>query len=361
MRLVPKYQKGNKTKYASAAKDVNTGETYDVYLQDGNTYDKDGNPVSVIGIPDTVITPQTYNQYLAADSFDTKEKELEGVYPEFDIITGAGMLKDIGSLGFNLAKSKLANLPKISPKHSISLSSITSKSTSTDAAALTNYIARVKAKGGTTSDILVGDLTTEEGLNKAAEHVAKMYPSQELTQEELIEGYKNQLKEAVNNLPLGFGNEEAKLAHINQQAFNSAERPYVIIHEIEHAAHTPAEAIPEGTLNEWVMRLPSPTRKDPEYFFNDNNSEVGPRISQVLSHMGIKDAQKVTGKQLQQGFDSYLDANKLDNDMTFLRDNILDWGALAKWANNPKNVYQVAAPIGIGLPILNKMKTNDNL
>lgn len=110
MKLIPKYQKGNKTKYASAAKDVNTGETYDVYLQDGNTYDKDGNPVSVIGIPDTVITPQTYNQYLAADTFGTKEKELEGVYPEFDIITGAGMFKDIGSLGFKLAKSRLPTL-----------------------------------------------------------------------------------------------------------------------------------------------------------------------------------------------------------------------------------------------------------
>lgn len=356
MRLVPKYKKGNKTKYATAARDANTGETYDVYLQDGNTYDKDGNPVSVIGIPDTVITPQTYNQQLASGSFGTKEKELEGTYPEFDIITGAGMLKDIGSLGFKLAKSKLTNLPKISPKHSISLSSITSKSTSTDAAALTNYLARVKAKGGTTSDILVGDLTTEEGLNKAAEQVAKMYPNQELTQKELIEGYKNQLKDAVNRMKLGFGDEETKLAHINQGAFNSAEIPYVIIHEMEHAAHTPAEAIPEGTLNEWVMRLPSPKRKDPEYFFNDNNSEVGPRISQVLSHMGIKDAQKVTGKQLQNGFASYLDANKLDNDMKFLRDNILDWNALAKWANNPKNVYQIAAPVGLSLPFLNQHK-----
>lgn len=356
MKLVPRYDKGNKTKYATAAKDINTGETYDIYLQDGNTYDQDGNPVSIIGIPDTVITPQTYNQQLAANSFGTKEKELEGTYPEFDIITGASMLKDIGSLGFNLVKSKLANLPKISPKHNISLSSIASKSTSTDTAALTNYLARVKAKGGTTSDILVGDLTTEEDLNKAAEHVAKMFPAQGYTQQELIQGYKNQLKDAVNNMKLGFGDEETKLAHINQQAFNSAERPYVVIHEMEHAAHTPAEAIPEGTLNEWVMRLPSPTRKDPEYFFNDNNSEVGPRISQVLSHMGIKDAQKVTGKQLQKGFASYLDANKLDNDMTFLRDNILDWDALAKWANNPKNVYQVAAPIGISLPFINQNK-----
>lgn len=110
MRLVAKYKTGNKTKYATAAKDVNTGETYDVYLQDGNTYDKDGNPVSVIGIPDTVITPQTYNQYLAAGSFDSKEKGLEGVYPEFDIITGAGTLKDIGSLGFKLAKNRLSTL-----------------------------------------------------------------------------------------------------------------------------------------------------------------------------------------------------------------------------------------------------------
>lgn len=107
MKLIPKYKKGNKTKYASAAKDVNTGETYDVYLQDGNTYDNDGNPVSIIGMPDTVITPQTYNQQLAARSFGTKEKELEGTYPEFDIITGAGMLKDVGSLGFKLAKSRL--------------------------------------------------------------------------------------------------------------------------------------------------------------------------------------------------------------------------------------------------------------
>lgn len=56
MKWIPKYQSGNKTKYASAAKDANTGESYDIYLQDGNTYDSQGNPVSVIRTPDTIIT-----------------------------------------------------------------------------------------------------------------------------------------------------------------------------------------------------------------------------------------------------------------------------------------------------------------
>ncbi len=93
MRLIPKYQNGNKTKYVFAAKDANTGETYDVYLQDGNTYDSKGNPVSVINIPNTIITPHTRAQQLAAKSYGTKEPELENVSPEFDLITlGQGLL-----------------------------------------------------------------------------------------------------------------------------------------------------------------------------------------------------------------------------------------------------------------------------
>lgn len=105
MKWMPKYQSGNKTKYASAAKDANTGESYDIYLQDGNTYDSQGNPVSVIRTPDTIITPNTYNQQLASKSYGTKEKGLETVYPEFDLITGAGLAKDVGLFGL----SKLGN------------------------------------------------------------------------------------------------------------------------------------------------------------------------------------------------------------------------------------------------------------
>lgn len=105
MKWIPKYQRGNKTKYASATKDANTGESYDIYLQDGNTYDSQGNPVSVIRTPDTVITPNTYNQQLASKSYETKEKGLETVYPEFDLITGAGLAKDVGLFGL----SKLGN------------------------------------------------------------------------------------------------------------------------------------------------------------------------------------------------------------------------------------------------------------
>lgn len=105
MKWIPKYQSGNKTKYASAAKDANIGESYDIYLQDGNTYDSQGNPVSVIRTPDTIITPNTYNQQLASKSYGTKEKGLETVYPEFDLITGAGLAKDVGLFGL----SKLGN------------------------------------------------------------------------------------------------------------------------------------------------------------------------------------------------------------------------------------------------------------
>lgn len=112
MKWIPKYQSGNKIKYASAAKDANTGESYDIYLQDGNTYDSQGNPVSVIRTPDTIITPNTYNQQLASKSYGTKERGLETVYPEFDLITGAGLAKDVGlfslsKLGNKWAKNKL--------------------------------------------------------------------------------------------------------------------------------------------------------------------------------------------------------------------------------------------------------------
>lgn len=108
MKWIPKYQSGNKIKYASAAKDANTGESYDIYLQDGNTYDSQGNPVSVIRTPDTVITPNTYNQQLASKSYGTKEKGLETVYPEFDLITGAGLAKDVGLFGLSKLGSKWA-------------------------------------------------------------------------------------------------------------------------------------------------------------------------------------------------------------------------------------------------------------
>lgn len=108
MKWIPKYQSGNKTKYASAAKDANTGESYDIYLQDGNTYDSQGNPVSVIRTPDTIITPNTYNQQLASKSYGTKEKGLETVYPEFDLITGAGLAKDVGLFGLSKLGSKWA-------------------------------------------------------------------------------------------------------------------------------------------------------------------------------------------------------------------------------------------------------------
>lgn len=108
MKWIPKYQSGNKTKYASAAKDANTGESYDIYLQDGNTYDSQGNPVSVIRTPDTIITPNTYNQQLASKSYGTKEKGLETVHPEFDLITGAGLAKDVGKGLFNYGVKQLA-------------------------------------------------------------------------------------------------------------------------------------------------------------------------------------------------------------------------------------------------------------
>lgn len=112
MKQISKYQSGNKIKYASAAKDANIGESYDIYLQDGNTYDSQGNPVSVIRTPDTIITPNTYNQQLASKSYGTKERGLETVYPEFDLITGAGLAKDVGlfslsKLGNKWAKNKL--------------------------------------------------------------------------------------------------------------------------------------------------------------------------------------------------------------------------------------------------------------
>lgn len=108
MKWIPKYQNGSRTKYASAAKDANTGDSYDIYLQDGNTYDSQGNPVSVIRTPDTVITPNTYNQQLASKSYGTKEKGLETVYPEFDLITGAGLAKDIGLFGLRKLGNKWA-------------------------------------------------------------------------------------------------------------------------------------------------------------------------------------------------------------------------------------------------------------
>lgn len=106
MKLVPKYQNNNKTKYASAAKDANTGESYDIYLQDGNTYDSQGNPVSIIWTPDTIITPNTYNQQLASKSYGTKEKELETIYPEFDLIAGLkGFNFNPTKIGTNIVKS----------------------------------------------------------------------------------------------------------------------------------------------------------------------------------------------------------------------------------------------------------------
>lgn len=70
------------------------------------------------------------------------------------------------------------------------------------------------------------------------------------------------------------------------------------MHEVEHAVHVPSEPVLSGAINEPKLKSLSTMAGDGNYFFRNNSTEIGARISQIWNKLGIKDATKFTDEQL---------------------------------------------------------------
>ena len=117
-----------------------------------------------------------------------------------------------------------------------------------------------------------------------------------------------------------------------------------MFHNLIPKCETP---IPEEAIDPIDLLDLHPKAKNPVYFLDDNNNEVAARISQVLSAHGVTDARNITGKELKQMFESYLDSPSVINDQVdFIKNAVKNWDVLAKWVNNPRNV--LLAPVAVG-------------
>lgn len=207
------------------------------------------------------------------------------------------------------------------------------------------YKQRVAAKGGNVDNVKHYDLTNENDINEAAEYLRRtQFP--DATAEDMID-IKNQLREFGLDEG-GMGWNEYNMTHVKKDAYDPIERLVVKGHETEHVLHVPEEPIPEGTFDFEVPEAYAAygKRRFIDYFTSKNNTDVGARITQILNFAGIKDGNfKITGKWLKQKWEEYLNAGMYDNMMSELYKCIKDWDKLAEWANNPKNVYSIAAAI----------------
>ena len=229
-----------------------------------------------------------------------------------------------------------------------------------------NYILRAKAKGATDEEInaiLQINYNTPEGKKKLAQRLYEIdkkagqigdWEDPEAAKANELKLFKEAIKEGTIDWDTkGTAMPDYKIIHYDSnQLPTMSDRSFVRLHELEHALHYPAQPVPKKAINMSHFSV------DPDYWADNNNTEIGARISQILSFMGIKDARKVTGEELRNGFEEYAATHQRDNSISGLRRAVTDWDALAEWANNPKNVYQIAAPIGISLPFLNNNENN---
>ncbi len=221
------------------------------------------------------------------------------------------------------------------------------------------YIQRAKAKGATDDQInaiLQTNVNTKEGRAKLAEHLYQLdkkagkvgaWEDPDLVKAEELKLFNKRVKNSGNWDNIGSAVPDLKTVHYDyNQLPTISDESFVRLHELEHALHYPARPVPEGSvaLEEFTI--------DPAYWTNHNNTEIGARISQILSFLGIKDGRKITGDQLRRGFDQYLATGQHDNSIFTLNRRVKDWDALAKWANDPANVFGTAATVGISLPMI---------
>ena len=123
-------------------------------------------------------------------------------------------------------------------------------------------------------------------------------------------------------------------------------------HEFGHASHFPESPIGE----EFNTAL-----KDHPYWTQENNTEIGVRLEQLLNKAGITSPNFVTPTRWKNLFESYLNSNKYDNNMKELYNAINSvengWRKVAQWAADPKNVWAIA-PVAVGAALSDQQNSN---
>lgn len=226
------------------------------------------------------------------------------------------------------------------------------------------YVQRAKAKGATDeqiNSILQINYNTPEGKKKLAQRLYEIdkkagqiadWEDPEAAKAKELKLFEDAIKEGTIDWDTkGTAIPDFKVIHYDSdQLPTMSDRSFVRLHEMEHAMHYPAKPVPKEAVDMSHFSL------DPDYWKSDNNTEIGARISQVLSYMGIRDARKITGKELKKGFDYYAATHQHNNSISGLRRAVTNWDALAKWANDPANVFGTAATVGITLPAITNNK-----
>ena len=218
------------------------------------------------------------------------------------------------------------------------------------------YLARAKQKGFDyeTSNILTGDLSDPVYREAVTQRIASQASTSVVGTSEYLEDIKilnAELKNIGETLP-GMGWSDYKVVHVNPNTeyFTLYKNNPTLTkwHEVEHAVHIPETAPPANSIDFKNLIEKCREMRSPNYFVNKNSTEVGARISQVWNALGKSDAVPVTGKQLKSQFETYLRLGGDNNEISLLYQCVKDWDELAKWANNPRNVYTIGA-IGSGV------------
>ena len=191
------------------------------------------------------------------------------------------------------------------------------------------------------------NLKSEKGRQAAAEYIVSLDKLSGKQAEDAIEQYKAFFKDASTKMEKGASVDGAPIIHSEPRETEfktQIQDAHEMFHNLIPKCETP---IPEEAIDPIDLLDLHPKAKDPIYFLNDNNNEVAARISQVLSAHGVTDARHITGKELKQMFESYLDSPNVINDQVdFIKNAVKNWDVLAKWVNNPRNV--LLAPVAVG-------------
>lgn len=190
------------------------------------------------------------------------------------------------------------------------------------------------------------NLKSEKGRQAAAEYIVSLDKLSGKQAEDAIEQYKAFFKDASTKMEKGASVDGAPIIHSEPRETEfktQIQDAHEMFHNLIPKCETP---IPEEAIDPIDLLDLHPKAKNPIYFLDDNNNEVAARISQVLSAHGVTDARNITGKELKQMFESYLDSPSVINDQVdFIKNAVKNWDVLAKWVNNPRNV--LLAPVAI--------------
>lgn len=290
---------------------------------------------------------------------DASPQQLEAIRRHMDPMEEISEALQVATKKADIGEFKTGGAIKLIPKHSFgdvikklnplkkgnNFGEIISKSSQEVINPLEVYNKRALAKGATKEELSAikqFNLNTEKGRKEAAQHLVDKFGLDEGDKiEEVLKIYEQTFYNMANDgegFGAGMGWNDLGMIHIDPSQLSEKDLLWVIAHETEHAMHIPEQALKKGILDE--NRLTGPVK---EYFIGNNNTEVGARIGQVLNNAGIADARKITGSQLKHWFENYLHSGNVQNEMYSLYKSVKDWDGLAKWANNPKNVYVIPA------------------